>query len=64
MEKRLNYITWIQTFNLHKNRRYLLRHCKNVETRFDNSSYELDRPLRKKNNKKVIGLMKDESGQK
>ena len=29
-----------------------------VETRFDTSNYELDRPLPKGKNKKVIGLMK------
>ena len=34
--------------------------AENVETRFDTSNYELDRPLPKENNKKVIGLMKDE----
>ena len=31
-----------------------------VETRSDTSYFELDRPLRKRRNKKVIGLMKDE----
>ena len=31
-----------------------------VETRFDNLNYELDRPLLKWKNKKVIGLLKDE----
>ena len=31
-----------------------------VETRFYTSTYELDRPLPKIKNKKVIGLMKDE----
>ena len=35
-----------------------------VETRFDTSSYELDRPLPKGKNKNVIGLMKDELGAK
>ena len=30
------------------------------EKRFDTSNYELDRPLPKGKNKKVIGLMKDE----
>ena len=30
-----------------------------VEKRFNTSNYELDRPLPKRNNKKVIGLMKD-----
>ena len=37
---------------------------KDVETRFDTSSYELDRPLWKGKNKKVIELMKDELGGK
>ena len=33
-----------------------------VETRFDNSNYKLDRPLSKGKNKKVIEVMKDELG--
>ena len=37
---------------------------KDVETRFHTSNYELDRPLPKRNNKKVIGLMKDQLGRK
>ena len=35
-----------------------------VETRFDTSNYELERPLPKVKNKKLIGLMKDELGGK
>ena len=35
-----------------------------VETRFDTSSYELDKPFPKGRNKKVIGLMKDELREK
>ena len=31
-----------------------------VETRFDTSNYELDKPISKGKNKKVIRLMKDE----
>ena len=31
-----------------------------VETRFDTSNYELERPLSKQNNKRAIGLVKDE----
>ena len=31
-----------------------------VEERFDTSNYDVDRPLPKGKNKKVIGLMKDE----
>ena len=37
---------------------------KDVKTRFDTSNYELDRPLPKGKNKKVIGLMKDKLGGK
>ena len=33
--------------------------AEDVETRFGTSNYELDRPLPKGKNKKVIGLMKD-----
>ena len=33
-----------------------------VETRFDTSHFEIDRPFPKGKNKKVIGLMKDELG--
>ena len=32
----------------------------NVETRFDTSNYELNRPLHKGKNKKVIRVTKDE----
>ena len=38
--------------------------AEHVETRFDTSNYELDRPLHKRKKKKVIGLMKDELGEK
>ena len=34
--------------------------AKDVETRFDTSNYELDRPLPKTKKKKVTGLVKDE----
>ena len=33
--------------------------AENVETRFDSSKSEIDRPLRKVNNKKIIELTKD-----
>ena len=36
--------------------------AEDVETRFDTSNFELDRPLPKRKNKKVIGLIKDELG--
>ena len=35
-----------------------------VETRFDTSNHELDRPFPKRKNEEVIGLMKDELGEK
>ena len=38
--------------------------AEDVETRFDTSNYELERPFPKVKNKKVIGLMKDELGGK
>ena len=38
--------------------------AEDVETRSGTSNYELDRPLSKGKNKKVIGLMKDEYGGK
>ena len=40
--------------------------AEDVETRFDTSNYELDRPLAKGKNKyiKIIGLMKDELGRR
>ena len=44
-----------------KNRWYLYEDvAEDVETRFDTSNYELDRPLPRRKNKNVIGLMKDE----
>ena len=38
--------------------------AEDFETIFDTSNYELDRPLSKGKNKKVIGLMQDELGWK
>ena len=37
--------------------------AEDIETRFDTSNYELDRPLPKEKNKKVIRLMKDKLGE-
>ena len=37
---------------------------KDVQTRFDNSNYELGIPLPKRKSKKVTGFMKDELGGK
>ena len=49
--KMQNFVIWIQSAI-----------AEGVETRFDTSSYELDRPFRKGKNKKVIGLVIDELG--
>ena len=38
--------------------------AEDVETRSDTSNFEIDRPLPKGKNKKVIGIMKDELGGK
>ena len=38
--------------------------AENVETRFDPSDYELDKPLPKENKKELIRLMQDELGGK
>ena len=41
-----------------------LRYAKGVEARFDTSVCELERPLLRRKNEKVIGLIKDELGGK
>ena len=53
-----SFIAYIKIDNIYKDV------AEGVETRFDTLNYELDRPLHKRNNKKVIGLMKDELGGK
>ena len=56
-------IIWIQTVSFYTQKRDIYKDiAEDVETRFDTSNYELDRPLPKGKNKKVIGLMKDELG--
>ena len=55
IEKMQNYSPWIQ-------QDICVHIAKNVETKFDTSSYELERPLPKDKNKKVNGLMKNELG--
>ena len=53
-----SFIVYIKTDDIYKDI------AEDVETRFDNSNYELDKPLPKGENKKVIGVIKDESGGK
>ena len=53
-----SFIAYIKTDYLYQ---YI---AKDVETRFDTSNYELDRPLPKGKNKNAVGLIKDELGEK
>ena len=53
-----SFIMHIKTEDFYKN------FADNVEKRFDTSNYEVNRPLPAGENKKVIGLMKDELGGK
>ena len=53
-----SFIVYIKTNDIYKDIE------EDVETRFDTSNYELDRPLQKGKYKKVIGLMKDKLGGK
>ena len=48
-----SFNVYIKTVDIYKNI------AKDVKTRFDTSNYELNRPLSKGKNKKVVGLMKD-----
>ena len=53
-----SFTVYIKTDDIYKNI------AEDVETRFDASNYELERPLPKEKNQKVIELMKDELGGK
>ena len=53
-----SFIVHIKANNIYKG------NVEDVETRFDASNYEVDRPFPKETNKNVIGLMKDELGGK
>ena len=53
-----SFIVYIKAYDIYKDI------AKDIETRFDTSNYELDRPLPKAKNKKIIGLMKNELGGK
>ena len=56
--KSRNFIVYVKTDDIYRD------NAKDVEARIDTSNYELDRPLPKRKKKKVIGLMKDELGEK
>ena len=53
-----SFIVYIKAYDIYKDI------TEDVETRFDTSNYNLERPLLKGKNEKVIGLMKDELGGK
>ena len=53
-----SFIVYIKSDSIYKDT------VKDVETSFHTSNYELDRPLHRGKNQKVIGLMKDEVGGK
>ena len=53
-----NFIRNVKTNDFHEDI------ASDVENRFDNSNYEVNRPLPTGKNKKVIGLMRDELGRK
>ena len=61
VEKTKLYYMDIDSFILYiKTDDFYIDIAEDLETRFDISNYELDRPLPKGKNKKVIGLMKNE----
>ena len=64
MAKNQNCVIWVQIVSLYtyKPDDVYKDIAEDVETRFDTSRYELDKPLPKGKNKKVIGLMKNELG--
>ena len=53
-----SFIVYIKTYDIYNDI------AEDVETRFDTSNHELDRPFPEGKNKKVIGLMKDKLGGK
>ena len=53
-----SFIVYIKTNDIDKDI------AEDVATRFDTSNYELERPLPKGKNQKVIGLIKNEIGEK
>ena len=59
-----NCVIWTQTIANIKADDIYKDIAEDVETRFATSNYELGRSLREEENKKVIGLVKDELGGK
>ena len=55
---------YIQLYSLHKKEEIYVDIVEDVETRFDTSSYELEKSLFREKNKKVIGSTKDELDKK
>ena len=53
-----SFVAYIKTDDIYKDI------AEDVETRFDTSNYELNRPIPKGKNKKVTGLIKDKLGRK
>ena len=53
-----SFIVYVETGDIYKDI------VEDIEIRFDTSNYELDRPLPKAKNKKVLWLRKDELGGK
>ena len=51
-----SFIVHVKTDGIYKN------FAEDVEKRFDTSNFEIDKPLPKREKKKVIGLMKDKLG--
>ena len=51
-----SFVVHVKTDNIYKDI------AEDVETKFSTSNFELDRPLPKEKNKKVIVLMKDKLG--
>ena len=64
-EKAELYYMDTDSFIIHIKAYYIYKNiAEDVESRFDTSNYELDRPLPKGKNKKVIGSIKKELGRK
>ena len=64
MVKKQNCVTWIQIASYIKTDDIYKDIAEDVETRFDNSNYKLQRPLPKKKEKENIGVMKDKLSEK